>query len=928
MPQTLTSHNDYGEALFGAPWFSDLFPHFEEHQAIGAKVLIDRIFARCGLDPDLPYVDRIIYFGCGDGSLLKYLIECWEKNESCKGRDLKVRAFDTSEVCVKKASLANSGPHISLQCESSLANAFNSIPAEEWNHAAVIILGHTWFHLNQDDAIKELRKYRPALLLIDIHQKWDYAVAHLPYTEGYASSDSANDSGGKRKKYSLRTELEGDKSVRRSIFADEEAVFCTIQAKVSTRELLGLSNQSEGQPPNNGSECLLAAKNAGTLTGGADYVCRRRVPHESGWGMMDCYCLVPRDPVATLLNDAYATVLEGLISETIAEELYKPSASSKRASSEVSAILRMFDEPELLSSDGHDVTGCRIAVGILPFDINLTFCKFFPLFKTLAKNVRNFELLAENPSPVQERFPSAYGVYQTLLSRSSCPQAFTLKWASDYDHTTVDRAFERIEEEAIGISALREIQDKKCITLIDDKNPPSFFMVPIYCGSLPLFAIALKFPAFFDPARTGFDVFLSTVSSLHDSIKVLLNPDRLRQNIVRPWIENCLLADWSQAAPKASPEEKLQFLENYLFGHQIEQESPLAETLAYRLGDNLRISGVLSKEWKSWILGLPSFPIKKMAKTIEENRRLWKIWENEKEISLLDPALRISLWFQDGKFFEDKAHEHFDCSVHLPRLREMFADLEVTQIDGQAWNFSNAVNSLRKNYKDESSNISRYFGKENTQYFLFRWPLKQLTTLAKAETSCECQTACSAAGSLSICSCAAQEAFDALKAVFCKTNANTGRGVRFDLIRLWHLIDAARTINAGPPAGTLTPSTPRDLNEIGRQLPSKFWSEDDPSIHIAEFVQCLARMGCPGNPNCSILDQIQLSIKSDVTIALSLKIELKDNVGGSEKHKLDQCAKQIRKHCTLGDIHGAKEIKIQFSVTPEGEFKPVSEEES
>jgi len=909
------SQLDYGKDLFEAPWFKEAFPDFATHQMHGAKILIDRVLSRSGYDSDMPYVDHIIYYGCGDGSVLKHLVQLWKKNDLTVNRPLKVTAFDASSKCVEKTQRAIEN-RIHVTVCASITGAFETIPEKEWKHAAVLFLGHTWFHLEQSEVLQVLRNKRPALLLIDIHQKWDHALNNLPYTEGYSSSIKGSSDECGEKKYSLRTDNTATGEVRRSIFQDDKEVFQTLQAKITTEDLLGISKTAESATKETLSEILRSARLSGTLTGGCDYVCRRRVPHDSGWGPMDCYCLVPEDRVASLLNTAYADILESLLHETTLKNSKKPAYARGGEKSGISALLKMFDEPDLAVAENSDVSGCRIAVGILPFDINLTFCKFFPLFENLSNEISEFLLLAENPSRFQQRYPSAYGVYQTLLSRSSCPQAFTLHWATDYVHTNVDRAFEKIEEEAIGISAMKEIQSAKRIELINVKNPPSFFMVPIYFGSLPLFTVALRFPAFFDPSRTGFDVFLATLSSLHDSVKVLLNPDCIRRHLIRPWIEKCIQSDWSKISTKVTNvEEKIEYLEEYLFGVPLKTDSGPKGTLSYKIGNKTYTGGVLSREWKSWILGLPSFHINKMAKVIEENQLLWQIWKKEKEVAKFDASLRISLWFQDGEFFEDgrdgeSAHDSFNCTVHLKRLKRMFLLLGYNKNSESCQDHSwlpLAIAWLKTEAEKSGSSVKNFFG-SHVDHFLFWWMREQLSQISE-KVNCDTDKA-------------SQEVtkgpFKALKCVFCKSLANKGPKVRFGLDRIYHVLDAARCVG-DTKVGIIAPAT---IDEITFAWPtgfeSKFWSDEDPTLLLGEFVHSLAKMN-------DLLATVELvgdsATPGTAHVKLSLAFKLKSNMGGQDADKVECLRDDLNKlGVTVTELYGEKEISASFAMNKNGEL--------
>jgi hypothetical protein len=171
--------------------------------------------------------------------------------------------------------------------------------------------------------------------------------------------------------------------------------------------------------------------------------------------------------------------------------------------------------------------------------------------------------------------------------------------------------------------------------------------------------------------------------------------------------------------------------------------------------------------------------------------------------------------------------------------------------------------------------------------------------------------------------CAANASFKALKTVFCKTNANTGDGMRFGLARLFHLLDAARLRRNQSNAGTISGAGLSALEDCDRRTGFKFWSIDDPSIQIAEFVHCLAIMGRPDKPSESILETVCINYENGFAeIICEIKIELKENMGGSEKRRLDLFAREISGLCDLSDIHNTNKITILFSVSPDGTFTP------
>lgn len=942
-------HSDKDGVLSGTRWFDGAFPDFNVHEKSGAETLVDRVFARCGHDPDLPHIDRIIYVGCGNGSFLLSLIRRFQAHDACKNRELKIRAIYLCEKCKDEALQAHDSQlrDVEMSWNSDPLQALEAIPQDEWPRAAVVLVGHAWFQWDQELTIAAIKKHRPAILLIDVRQKWDHALSHLPYEEGYATGCMIANLNPSSSRFTVRIEPIDANWVTRSIYSDDELLFQTREARVTIYDLFGLIRDA----PGDSFLCLNACREAGTLTGpnGADYVCRRQIAHESGWGMMDCYAFVPRDPTAIVLNDAFFQVLKSFIHDTIQQpeesdrSLYvnhggaKGSSGGAYSPSPIKQLLRMFDEPALLDveEDG-EITGCRMAVAILPFDFNLTFVRFIPLFRTLSCEVSEVDQLAEYPCPVQQRFPSAYGIYQTLLSRSSCPQAFTLRWARDYDQTLADRALRILEESAIGITALREAETRLGESLIDEANPPSFFMVPIYFGSLPLFALALKFPPLFDPASTGFDVYLSTVGNLHSAIAVQLTDDLVRIRIVRPWIEHCLSAEWPFRKGYEGVDHKLGVLEEYLFGRRICAGNPQSTRSGYTLGDSRWEGGVLSKEWKSWILGLPSFPINEMSSVIEQNRRLWRIWNRERTIARMDAALRISLWFQDGMFFEDaQRHDSLCCEYHLVSLQEMFRVLNYSygQSGNEDFRLSDAVDWLKGKSEEGGSNqVLKYFGRTTVKHFLFKWLLKQLRTLDVLMQTCMRRSV-----SAEPCNCPA-DPFKKLKAVFCKSNANTGEKIRFSLDRLYYMLDAARFV-ADNQVGTIDADGKELLEDSNLYLPeafqATFFSDEDPTLLIAEFTHCLASMTNPnGNdPECRVLNKVKLEKAEEcgglaqLCVQLELSMQLTRMRGGGESHSLSTLAEKIRIHCKMPALnyHDCDVVNIYFQMDKYGKTLPIEE---
>jgi len=933
---------DYGTSLYSQSLFTELFPEFEDEQKKAAMRIWSRIISRCGSDPDLPHIKRIVDYGCGEGTFLAELAKAGSnENLTYIGLDCSAAAINIANT---KSDLGNVRFLACNPCPDKALKSITDPSSDEnsgddraaWSETALLVMSHTWFHFDQQCLTKTILELRPALLLVDIYSTWDWVVNKLKKDGEWQEHGKLHPEN--QCTYWLRSQLADDKknSLWRGLWKDDRAtgkpdwVFQTRQSAVTTIELFG-GVECKAEHLNTPQKILIEARTSGMLVDvrapdtvmerEAAYVRQRVLPHRTGWGMMDCHVLVARSRLAEILNDAYFSIIRESIYET---------ALGGEGRSRISKMIQLFDDPNTemtteyhsgdASSEEATISGSREALVILPFDPSLVFGRIVPLFNGLRREISEHPLLIEHPNRVQIQYPSANGLFQTCFSRSSSVQAFATQWASDYELTEVDRAIEALE---VGVLGLNENDDAKgqndgavkrkrgCWR--DEQDYPSYFMLPIYYGSLPLFCLALKFPQPFDPATTSFDVYYSTLKSLHDDIHVLLSEEKVRLSIIRPWIEACLRhRDWPALHCHKGIAFKLEAMEEHLFGHLKTNSDP--DPLEYSLDpwtDSLmRTGGVLGRNWKSWVLGLPSFPIKDMASVKAMNKNLWSIWEKEKSIALMDPALRISMWFEEGKFFEDKAHDKYSTEEHLPRLERMFSLFGYKNANENNW-VCEAAKRLERETRDSSSSVARYFGEENAQHFLFSFLIRQLKVIGSGDLN------------------SAEISFTTLKSTFCKTNANSGGAIRFGVSRLYHYINAARERPQKGVAGRLDPE---GLNELDTapEIESKFWCSEDPTLCIAEFVHCLAKMGIPGDPNVSILESVAIATTKSterdvVSIKLNINIILSENRGGEEKHQLDRFASEIRKICNLESIHDTKSILISFMVDSHGNFSRLTE---
>ena len=250
---------------------------------------------------------------------------------------------------------------------------------------------------------------------------------------------------------------------------------------------------------------------------------------------------------------------------------------------------------------------CEAAI-LQPFDQSRAFARFVKLNRAQDdKEISLHDVILEPPERSQRNYPTAYGLYHTMICRVSSMQAFPLRWAPNYEHAEVDIRFSELENTLLNL----DIHD----------SDPSFFIVPIYFGSLPLFALIVESPMNFPASTSDSSVYQSTLINLHDQIKLLFDDRFLQTQILSPFLAvslDALHEKECQSTGKHPPSLSADYISTFL--NRI--EGHLKRTIA--------------KDWKFLDFVTPSQPIRPLASVSAENRRLLSLWEEEKGRALKD----------------------------------------------------------------------------------------------------------------------------------------------------------------------------------------------------------------------------------------------------------------------------------------------------
>jgi hypothetical protein len=360
-----------------------------------------------------------------------------------------------------------------------------------------------------------------------------------------------------------------------------------------------------------------------------------------------------------------------------------------------------------------------------------------------------------------------------------------------------------------------------------------------------------------------------------------------------------------------------------LFGQGCKSEDPLeARYWLNRLPDRIHVGGVLGKDWKSWLLGLPSFPIKNLRRVEAENARLWKMWNAERKHASLDHQLRLSRWFEEANFFADESgvgHDDWICKTHLARLHLMFeiAGFEPKQMESSTddtWLSQALIDLNALTSSSENAAISRrryhYFG-DSRKHFLFRWLVQELVNLSNGKATCPGGFECNNLGNAA--ECHRNPSYKNLKRVLCKLRGNKGNLVRFGFRRMQCLLSAASGKNA-------------TLSRTVESLEGICASEDDPSLSIANFVDSVNILNKRnGGPSVNAIDINVEKVKeqADVEVVIGISPALNQQMGGADCLFVVQEYEKVPGFAVISrDIFGKDKIVFHFSVSEtNGRFK-------
>lgn len=299
----------------------------------------------------------------------------------------------------------------------------------------------------------------------------------------------------------------------------------------------------------------------------------------------------------------------------------------------------------------------KVPIVLRPFDAVAVWARYDPLpclpeWDFLYSD--DYLMLVDRPRPDQKDFPTAFGVYSTLLSQVSAMQALKLSAVSENNPAAVDALIEKAEARFF----LGERGERVGLT-------DSFFMAPVYLGSLPIFLLALKPRLAHQAAATVQQAILDLVTTLGRLLRA-----NYRDSYIRPIVSQLL----GSGATLASIRESLPSV----------------------------VSRAQTRAWKSWIEAAPSDCLAAISPRIQKlNKAVLEEFGEELNASTADPFRSMMIRLDAVGFFlpegsstphaddeeesassprsvqvgmavqaSETAHDRYLPAVHLPRLQK------------------------------------------------------------------------------------------------------------------------------------------------------------------------------------------------------------------------------------------------------------------
>ncbi|MBI2240126.1 MAG: hypothetical protein HYU59_04895 [Magnetospirillum gryphiswaldense] len=594
-----------------------------------------------------------------------------------------------------------------------------------------------------------------------------------------------------------------------------------------------------------------------------------------GQGALELFTFLRIDhEISKHLNEKYYTAVREVVRELFYADI---SDNFDGAKNHAINTLRTFFKYHFLTFG---------AAAIMPFDKVHTFARYCPVDTTrsdLYDSAGNekFTMILEEPNLHQDKFHNAYGLYTAILAKITSPTIFSLQEMSDYSITQVDDDFISAEEKYFNgrsESNADETSTKEKTNNNGNNDEQPFFAIPVYYATLPIFVVVIKFPPRFDRKNLSRRTILEKLDSAHKAILAAMKAIDSRRRMMRNFIR--LAASWQ---PEEKGEDTTAGGEKTWYGDEIE-----AQFHSHK-----------DKPWKSWLQALPTQCLTDtdIVEIANETRDLISDFGNAMKFATSDASIRISSVFKHIKFFEgggdNGGHEKWNLNYH-----------------------SNCLTKNGKNLRDlsEWQEMLGYGDDNSFNGTILERTVETLKNLSSGEFDSTGAT---------------DTNFMIMKSMFCGLHENSESSFRFNILRLFGLIQYAGWDVILHTKNTSEEEIKTHEYNILGALSDSFWKfgaklsisiDNDPSVLIAELAFKIKEYSETRSDNHPV--KLYLFIIPDNKGRLDVEVEIPlpelATGGGASENDLIKIYQAITGSVSDGLVSNFKSkdfIKLKFTVT-------------
>jgi SAM-dependent methyltransferase len=491
------------------------------------------------------------------------------------------------DCCKAEIDLAQRRRNCEFRCEDAEDIAL-LVDLVDWSRTLLLCVGHTLPHFqNAKRFFDGIKELSPAFMLVDFHHEWDDVVERLTEDPTREERDPKR-IGEDGKVYVLTTRCSSETGKAPLLLRGIEVwQDRDIKSEFWTEQI-----------PQTSKWFLRELEALG-------YIPERELRYEAGYGPMRAHLLSRPDARAMTINDVYYRTVSQCVS-------------------------RIFASPSIQQAMG--LFAARVVSVILPFDGRHIFARYASIVEG-AEAPHDLMYVAK-PDNVQTRLPTAFGLYMCLLNTVSSSTVIPLSDLNIPNVCKVDKDFGDGREAKFfndsnpGKEAIAP-ETEKVQAAGDGDRIRSFFVVPFFYADLPLFCLVVNFRDSLPVSTTDHSVYSSILSSVSRLVR-----QELLSHLER-YDGKGLFVTFVDAAVTSLAKSESGYI-------------PSAKAIEYL---DLRMSDARNREWKSWLLTLPSHRIRNLALVREEAKTLGRVWDKAKRHARSDIFVRISDWFRAGDFF-------------------------------------------------------------------------------------------------------------------------------------------------------------------------------------------------------------------------------------------------------------------------------------